>query len=87
MDSRNCFLFSTTAEDSVVPDTHEAFRKNVHGKSPDEFFCLKRHGLVSAGILIVFIAEGYGVLREVKQAMIGDSNLVSVSPKVFDDLL
>lgn len=60
------FLLATATENSVVSDTHETFWEDVQRKSSDKFPCIQRHDFLFAGIAIILVMKGHGVLGGVE---------------------
>ena len=80
MDEEQRFLCATTAQNPVMSDTNESFGQDVQRKYPDEFLCIQCHDLLFTGIAIILVMKGHGLISDIEQSMIGDSDLVRVTP-------
>jgi len=73
-------------EEAVEADLVEARGEHMLEKATHELQGRECHGL-PASLLGVLVAEGYGVVVDGKDAVVGDGNPVDVAGEVHEDLL
>jgi len=74
------------SEEAVEADLVEARGEYVLKKATDEFRGRECHDC-PASLAGVLVAEGYGVVVDGKDAVVGDGNAVDVAGEVHEDLL
>ena len=85
--SYQCHLLTLgpIAEKSVMPDSDESVRKDMHEESPDEFFRSEAQGGRVSGP-VVLDPEGDGLVRHFQDPAVGDGDVVSVATQIFNDI-
>src|SRR5262249_57529204 len=76
-------------EPTVIPDTVEALRQDMHQEAADELVGIERHQLVSLGTFdaVVLPLEGDAVVVERDQALVGDGDAVGVAREIAQHFL
>ena len=76
-------------EPTVITDTVEALRQDMHQEAADELVGIERHQLVSPGTFdaVVLPLEGDAVVVERDQAPVGDGDAVGVAREIVQHFL
>ena len=82
----NLFRSEPVGQEAIVPDFHKLMRQHMHHKSVDELVTGDGHDLLLA-ITIIQIPEGNMGVGNISDSVIGNSDPVCVSPKIFDHMI
>src|SRR5688572_29356682 len=80
------FLFTAAAENTIVANTDKSLWQNVQGEPSNEFRDIQGHDFGFAFITIILVAKIHLAIKEADDSMIGDGDLVGVSPEIFHHL-
>src|SRR5690606_3898910 len=80
------FLFTAAAENTIVADADKTFGKDVQGEPSNELRGIQGHDFNFAFITIILVAKAHLAIGEADDSMVGDGDLVGVSPEIFDHL-
>ena len=81
------FVFAVAVgEKAEVADANEAGGQDVEQEAAEEFDGVESESFFGATVAVVFPAEADTPLFDLQQAMIGDSDAMSVAAEVVDDL-
>jgi len=77
---------STVGEDAEVADANQAFGQNVKKESAQELMGGNSHDLLLAAMCIVSPAEGYVIVFEGHESMVGDGDAMGVTGPVVENM-
>ncbi len=82
-DQCHLFTLGPVAEKSVMPDSDESVRKDMHEESPDELFRREtKDGRVSGPV--VLYSEGDGLVCHFQNPAVGNGDVMGVATEVFN---
>lgn len=79
------FTLGPVAEKSVMPDSDESVRKDMHEESSDEFFRRETQGGRVAGP-VVLDSEGDGLVRHLQNSAVGNGDVMGIAAQIFNDV-
>lgn len=84
-DQCHLLTLGPVAEESVMPDSDESVRKDMHEESPDEFFRREAQSGRVAGPVVLY-PEGDGLVRDLQDPAVGNGDVMGIATQVFNDV-
>lgn len=82
MDHGQGFLLAAAAENTVVSDTDKSLWQNVQGEPSNELRGIQGHDFGFTFIAVILVAKADLIIGDADDAVIGDGDLVGVSPEI-----
>lgn len=79
------FGFISVGEETKVTDLHKAMRQDMHEETADELKSRNSHDLPMIVIPVVTPLEGDLITFELENAIVGDSDAVSIPTEIIND--